>query len=192
LGNPGKEYASTRHNAGYMAVDEIARRYGISHWRKKDSAEQAADVARGVVFVKPTSYMNLSGTPVRLISSWYKTPPEDVLVVVDEMDLPFGRLRMRPFGGHGGHNGLRSVIATIGDRFPRIRVGVGRPKLADAIDHVLGTFDAGEKRRWPEIVSAAADGIELWLAGDLDRAMHFINTWEEPITETERGESNGR
>lgn len=174
-----------------MAVDEIARRYGISHWRKKDSAEQAADVARGIVLVKPTSYMNLSGTPVRLISSWYKTPPEDVLVVVDEMDLPFGRLRMRPFGGHGGHNGLRSVIATIGDRFPRIRIGVGRPRLADAIDHVLGTFDADEKRRWPTVVSAAADGIELWLAGDLDRAMHFINTWEKPITE-ERGDPNGR
>lgn len=166
-----------------MAVDEIARRNGVSHWRKKDSAEQAADVARGVVFVKPTSYMNLSGTPVRLISSWYKTPPEDVLVVVDEMDLPFGKLRMRPFGGHGGHNGLRSIIATIGDRFPRLRIGVGRPDFADAVDHVLGPFSASEKQSWPAVLSAAADGIELWLSGDVDRAMHFINTWEQPNTE---------
>jgi PTH1 family peptidyl-tRNA hydrolase len=168
-----------------MAVDEVARRFGIAHWRKKDSAEQAADTSRGVVFVKPTTYMNLSGTPVRLISSWYKTPPDGVLVVVDEMDLPFGRLRMRPFGGHGGHNGLRSVIATIGDRFPRIRIGVGRPKhsLIDPADHVLGPFDTEEKRRWPDILAAAADGIEQWLAGDLDRAMHFINTWKEPNTE---------
>lgn len=176
-----------------MAVDEVARRFGVTNWRKKDSAEQAADMARGVVLVKPTSYMNLSGTPLRLISSWYKTPPEDVLVVVDEMDLPFGKLRMRPFGGHGGHNGLRSVIATIGDQFPRIRIGVGRPKheSGDAIDHVLGPFGADEKRRWPAILSAAADGIEMWLAGDVDRTMHFINTWEQPMTE-ERGDSDGR
>ena len=173
-----------------MAVDEVARRFGVSHWRKKDSAEQAADVARGVVFVKPTSYMNLSGTPVRLISSWYKTPPEDVLVVADEMDLPFGKLRMRPFGGHGGHNGLRSVIATIGDRFPRVRIGVGRPQF-DAIDHVLGPLDAGEKARWPAVLAAAADGVELWLSGELDRAMHFINTWKEPNTE-QRGDTDGR
>jgi len=173
-----------------MAVDEVARRFGVTHWRKKDNAEQAADVARGVVFVKPTSYMNLSGAPVRLISSWYKTPPEDVLVVVDEMDLPFGKLRLRQFGGHGGHNGLRSVIATIGDRFPRLRIGVGRPQF-DAIDHVLGPFDAAEKQRWSEILSAAADGIELWLAGNLDRAMNFINSWGQPNTE-ERGDSNGR
>jgi PTH1 family peptidyl-tRNA hydrolase len=166
-----------------MAVDEIAHRYGISHWRKKDSAEQAADVARGVVFVKPTSYMNLSGTPVRLIASWYKTPPEDVLIVVDEMDLPFGKLRMRPFGGHGGHNGLRSIVATIGDRFPRLRIGVGRPAFDEAIDHVLGPFSADEKRSWPAVLSAAADGIELWLSGDFDRAMNFINTWEIPNRE---------
>ncbi len=162
-----------------MAVDEVARRYGVTHWRKKDSAEQAAVMARRVVFVKPTSYMNLSGTPLRLISSWYDTPPQDVLVLVDEMDLPFGKLRMREFGGHGGHNGLRSVIATIGDRFPRIRIGVGRPSH-DAIDHVLGGFDVEERGRWPSILSAAADGVEMWLSGDFDAAMRFINTWEEP------------
>jgi len=184
LGNPGKEYAQTRHNAGFMAVDEVARRFGIDRWRKKDSAEQAADVRRGVVFVKPASYMNLSGTPVRLISSWYKTPPEGVLIVADEMDLPYGKIRMRPFGGHGGHNGLRSVIATIGDRFPRIRIGVGRPQ-DDAVDHVLGGFDRAERERLPAIIDAAAHGIETWLAGDLDAAMRFINTWEEPNTNGE-------
>ena len=189
LGNPGKEYERTRHNAGFMAVDEVARRFGIDRWRKKDSAEQSADLARGVVFVKPTSYMNLSGTPVRLISSWYKVPPEDVLVAVDDIDLPFGKIRMRPFGGHGGHNGLRSVIATIGDRFPRMRIGVGRPR-EEAIDHVLSGFDSDEKQRLPAVIAAAADGIELWLRGDLDAAMRFINTWEEPNRE-ERGDSNG-
>lgn len=179
LGNPGKEYAQTRHNAGFMAVDEVARRFGIDRWRKKDSAEQAADMQRGVVFVKPTSYMNLSGTPVRLIASWYKAAPEDVLVVADDMDLPYGKIRMRPFGGHGGHNGLRSVIATIGDRFPRIRIGVGRPR-EDAIDHVLGGFVGPERDRLPAIIDATASGIELWLNGDLDAAMRYINTWEQP------------
>jgi PTH1 family peptidyl-tRNA hydrolase len=180
LGNPGKEYANTRHNAGFMVVDEVARRYGVANWRKKDSAEQAVDKPRRVVFVKPTSFMNLSGTPVRLISSWYKTPPGDVLVVVDEMDLPFGTLRMRPFGGHGGHNGLRSIIATIGDGFPRLRIGVGRPGEADdSADHVLSPFNANEKKQLPEIVGGAADGVELWLNEGLDRAMNFTNTWEQ-------------
>jgi peptidyl-tRNA hydrolase, PTH1 family len=165
-----------------MVVDELARRFGISKWKRKDSAEQAFDAVRRVVFIKPTSFMNLSGTPVRLISSWYRTPPEDVMVVVDEMDLPFGTLRMRPFGGHGGHNGLRSVIATIGEGFPRLRVGVGRPKDEDPSDHVLAPFDAIERQQWPGVVRAAADGVELWLEQGLDRAMNFSNTWEEPKT----------
>jgi PTH1 family peptidyl-tRNA hydrolase len=178
LGNPGKEYAHTRHNAGFMVVEEVARRYGIDRWKKKDSAEQYFDAARRVVFVKPTSFMNLSGAPVRLISSWYRTPPEDVLVVVDEMDLPFGRLRMRPFGGHGGHNGLRSIIATIGERFPRLRVGVGRPQY-DTVDHVLSPFAAEEKQQLPAVVAGAADAVELWLGEGLDRAMQFANTWEQ-------------
>ena len=159
-----------------MAVDEVARRFGVDRWKKKDSAEQALDTAHGVVFVKPTSYMNLSGTPVRLISSWYKTPPEDVLVVVDEMDLPFGRLRMRPFGGHGGHNGLRSIIATIGDRFPRIRVGVGRPQI-ESIDHVLGPFSSEERAVLPQIIGAAADGVIRWLDESPEAAMQFVNNW---------------
>jgi PTH1 family peptidyl-tRNA hydrolase len=183
LGNPGKEYAATRHNAGFLVVDEVARRFGISGWKKKDSAEQFFDATRRVVFVKPTSFMNLSGTPIRLISSWYRTPPEDVLVVTDDMDLQFGRLRLRPFGGHGGHNGLRSAIATIGDRFPRLRVGVGRPEY-DSIDHVLGSFTAAERSELPDVVSAAADGVELWLTQGIDAAMRFINTWGKTAENT--------
>ncbi len=162
-----------------MVADELARRFGISSWRKKDSAEQAFDSKRGIVLVKPTSYMNLSGTPVRLISSWYRTPPDGVLVLVDEMDLAFGTLRMRPFGGHGGHNGLRSIIATIGEGFPRIRIGVGRPQT-DSIDHVLGNFSAEQRRELDAIVAAAADGAQLWLDDGLDAAMRFVNTWSAP------------
>lgn len=160
-----------------MVVDELARRFGISSWKRKDSAEQTFDPQRRVVLVKPTSFMNLSGTPVRLISSWYRTPPEDVLVIVDEMDLPFGALRMRPFGGHGGHNGLRSIIATIGDTFPRIRVGVGRPQF-DTIDHVLSPFSTAENKALPTIVEAAAEGAELWLESGIERGMQFVNNWK--------------
>lgn len=157
-----------------MVLDEVARRLGVASWKTKDSARQYYDARRRVVLVEPTSFMNLSGTPVRLISSWYRTPPEHVLVVVDEMDLPFGMLRMRPFGGHGGHNGLRSIIATIGDRFPRLRVGVGRPDY-DTIDHVLSPFSAAQARELPAIIAAAADGVELWLEEGLERAMQFVN-----------------
>jgi PTH1 family peptidyl-tRNA hydrolase len=176
LGNPGKEYERTRHNAGFMVVDELARRFGHASWKSKDSAKQIFDSSRGVVLVEPTSFMNLSGTPVRLISSWYKTPPEGVLVIVDDMDLPFGSLRMRPFGGHGGHNGLRSIIGTIGDRFPRLRVGVGRPEY-DTIDHVLSPFSPAETAHLPAIVHAAAEGAELWLNESLERSMQFVNNW---------------
>ncbi|HUN29767.1 MAG TPA: aminoacyl-tRNA hydrolase [Alphaproteobacteria bacterium] len=176
LGNPGREYERTRHNAGFMVVDEIASRNGLSSWKTKDSARQIFDSKHRVVLVEPTSFMNLSGTPVRLISSWYRTPPEGVLVIVDDMDLPFGSLRMRPFGGHGGHNGLRSIIATIGDRFPRIRVGVGRPEH-ESIDHVLSPFSADERNVLPRIIQAAADGAQLWLDDGLEAAMQFVNNW---------------
>lgn len=158
-------------------IDEVARRYGATSWKKKDGAQQANDPAHDVVFVKPVTFMNLSGSPVRLISSWYRTEPEDVLVVSDDMDLPFGKIRMRPFGGHGGHNGLRSVIATIGEGFPRIRIGLGRPEF-DSVDHVLSRFRDEERRALPAIVSAAADGVELWLSDGIEPAMQFVNTWD--------------
>ena len=160
-----------------MVVDEVARRYGIATWKRKDGAQQANDTAHDLVLVKPTTFMNLSGTPVRLISSWYRTPPSSVLVVSDDMDLPFGRVRMRPFGGHGGHNGLRSVIATIGEGFPRIRVGLGRPEY-DSVDHVLSAFTDEERRSLPAIIAAAADGVERWLDSGIEAAMQFVNTWE--------------
>jgi peptidyl-tRNA hydrolase, PTH1 family len=169
-----------------MVVDEVARRYGVTAWKKKDSAQQANDAARGIVFVKPVTFMNLSGTPVRLISSWYRTPPSDVLVVSDDMDLPFGKLRMRPFGGHGGHNGLRSIIATIGEEFPRIRVGVGRPEF-DSVDHVLSSFNDSEREALPKIVVAAADGVQRWLDDGVEAAMQFVNTWAPTDTRSERG-----
>jgi PTH1 family peptidyl-tRNA hydrolase len=183
LGNPGKEYEATRHNAGFMVVDELARRFGVEQWRTKDQARQALVSGRRVVLVEPVSFMNASGIPVRVIASWYRVPPENVLVINDDMDLPFGKLRMRPTGGHGGHNGLRSLIATLGENFPRLRFGVGRPRTDESsqgpapIDHVLSPFSADEARSLPQIVSAATDGVEKWLEGGLEPAMQVVNTW---------------
>jgi len=176
LGNPGPEYAATRHNVGFMAVDELARRFGTASWKNKHGARQAYDGGRRVVLLKPTTYMNLSGSPIRLISAWYRTPPQDVLVIYDEMDLPFGKLRMRPSGGHAGHNGARSVIAAMGEDFPRIRIGVGRPQQ-DSIDHVLGEFTPGEREKLKDVIGAAADGAQAWLDGDFEAAMRLVNGW---------------
>ncbi|HXO16918.1 MAG TPA: aminoacyl-tRNA hydrolase [Candidatus Dormibacteraeota bacterium] len=185
LGNPGAEYAATRHNVGFMVIDEVAQRHGVTRWKKKDGAQQANDAARSVVLIKPVTFMNLSGTPARLISSWYRTTPSGVLVVSDDMDLPFGKLRMRPSGGHGGHNGLRSIIATIGEDFPRIRVGLGRPEY-DGVDHVLGPFRGDERDALPSIVAAAADGVERWIDEGLEAAMRFVNAWSPTDTRSER------
>jgi peptidyl-tRNA hydrolase, PTH1 family len=155
LGNPGSKYERTRHNVGFLVVDELARRLHIENWKTKD------------------------GVPIRILASWYRTPPEALLVVYDDMDLAFGRIRMKPFGGHGGHNGMRSVIATMGDRFPRIRVGLGRPVLQDqddvAIDHVLSPFTPQENERLPEIIDAAVRGAQLWLDEGIESAMQFLN-----------------
>ncbi|HEY5257179.1 MAG TPA: aminoacyl-tRNA hydrolase [Candidatus Baltobacteraceae bacterium] len=176
LGNPGSEYAATRHNVGFMVVDELARRWGVSGFKTKDKARLALVSAHRAVLVEPTSFMNLSGVPVRVIASWYRTPPADVVVVSDDMDLPLGRLRMRPSGGHGGHNGLRSIIATLGDGFPRLRIGVGRPQR-DSIDHVLSPFSPSERQALPAILTAAADGVERFLQDGLEDAMQFVNAW---------------
>ena len=119
--------------------------------------------------------MNRSGVPVRLISAWYRTPPEGILVICDDLDLPFGTLRMRPHGGHGGNNGLRSIIATIGEDFPRIRIGIGRPQF-DSVDHVLSEFTSEELKLLESIISAAAEGAQRWLDEGIEAAMQFVNT----------------
>ncbi len=160
-----------------MVVDELARRLNIDSWKTKDGARQAYDAARKLVLVQPQTYMNNSGVPLRLIASWYRTPPESLLAIYDDMDLPFGKIRMRPFGGHGGHNGMRSTIATIGQNFPRIRVGVGRPQF-ESIDHVLSPFLPEERERLPEVIGAAATGAALWLDEGIEAAMQFVNNLE--------------
>ena len=158
-----------------MALDELARRFALSNWKKKDDAQQIFDSGRQLVLVKPWSFMNTSGIPVRLIASWYKVPPEEILVIYDEMDIPFGSLRMRAKGGHGGHNGMRSIIGTCGENFPRIRAGVGRPEN-DSIDHLLSRFSPAEELQLPKLIDGAVDGAQKWLDAGIELAMQFVNT----------------
>jgi PTH1 family peptidyl-tRNA hydrolase len=157
-----------------MVADELARRFGAT-WREKGNAAESHLPARDLVLLKPLSFMNESGVPLQRVAAWYKVPPERILVVSDDLDLPFGRLRMRASGGSGGHNGLRSIITQIGEGFPRLRVGIGRSSL-EAIDHVLSPFDQAEWGELPAIVASAADGAERWLADGIVPAAQQVNS----------------
>jgi PTH1 family peptidyl-tRNA hydrolase len=159
-----------------MVVDELARRFGVETWKKKDDARQALVRDKAVILVEPLSFMNLSGDPTRAIAQFHKIAPKDILVVVDDLDLPFGRLRFRWNGSAGGHNGLKSLISHFGEGFPRLKAGIGRSRSGEAISHVLGTFDETESAGLPAIIAACADGVEHWLAGK--DATQFVNSWK--------------
>lgn len=158
-----------------MVADALAERWGARDWQRKGEALYALDCERGAILVKPQSYMNLSGRPVQSIATFYKVPPPRILVVVDELDLPFGTLRMRARGSSGGHNGLKSLIEVFGQDFPRLRIGIGRAADADAIDRVLGKFSASEAQELPAIVERAVAGVELWLTRGVTAAMNLVN-----------------
>jgi peptidyl-tRNA hydrolase, PTH1 family len=177
LGNPGSKYARTRHNVGFMVVDALAERWGVGarDWQKKGEARYAIDRARNAILVEPQSYMNLSGRPALGLATFYKVPPERIMVVVDDLDLPFGTLRMRADGSSGGHNGLKSLIESFGQGFPRLRVGIGRGHDPDAIDRVLGDFSEIEQRELPALVDRAVSGIETWLTDGIASAMNRVN-----------------
>jgi len=132
---------------------------------------------RNLLLVKPQTFMNNSGSPLKIVASWYKVPPERMLVISDDLDLPFGKLRMRRSGSSGGHNGLRSIITYFGEEFPRLRIGIGRDGEGEAIDRVLGKFSEVEQRALPSIVEASADSVERWLNDGIEPAMQFANSW---------------
>ncbi len=177
LGNPGPKYARTRHNAGFMVVDALAARWGLGKrdWQKKGEARFALDRARRAILVEPQSYMNLSGPPTLGLATFYKVPPPRTLVVVDDLDLPFGTLRMRADGSSGGQNGLKSLIGVLGTGFPRLRVGIGRDHEGDAIDRVLSEFSPDEAAALAGIVERAVEGVELWLDQGIAAAMNRVN-----------------
>ena len=176
LGNPGRTYAGTRHNIGFEVVDEIARRWNVQLRPWKSVADLAVVAVRGAVLVEPQTFMNLSGDAVSRIAAFHKLEPSDVLVVVDEVQLPLGRIRLRRSGSAGGHNGLKSIIQHVGVEFPRLRIGVGRgdPKW-DLADHVLARFGREERDAVAEVVNRAADAAELFVEQDIEVAMNRFN-----------------
>jgi PTH1 family peptidyl-tRNA hydrolase len=184
LGNPGSRYEKTRHNIGWMVLDRLADRHGASGSVK---AKDAAATARGrlgddeLILVKPTTYMNESGIAMRKVLARERAPMADVLVVVDDMDLPFGRMRMKARGSAGGHNGLRSIIGEMGtDSFARLRVGIGAP-ARDAISHVLGDFAHAEQQHLDLILDAAADAVELWATDGAEATANRWNGWKPDL-----------
>ena len=178
LGNPGREYEHTRHNVGFQVADELAHRYRVTlrnHTKWKARAAKIADIGSGVLVAEPTTFMNLSGWAVREMADFHKLAPADVLVVVDDADLPLGRLRLRTGGSAGGHNGLKSIIQELGTlEFPRLRVGVGR-QAGELKNHVLGRFSAEEKAHIDAAVKRAADAAELFAKEDILAAMNRFN-----------------
>jgi peptidyl-tRNA hydrolase, PTH1 family len=171
LGNPGPQYAGNRHNIGAMCCDVLATVLGTSLKRDKSRAMTATGRLGGVpvVVAKPTSYMNLSGGPVASLRGFYKIPPERIVVIHDELDLPFGTLRLKLGGGDNGHNGLRSITSALHTKdYYRARVGIGRPPgRMDPADYVLRDFSAAERTELPELLGRAADAVEMLLAQGL-------------------------
>ena len=169
LGNPGKKYEKTRHNIGFMVIDELLDRH---HW-KLDKTKFKGDYAlenysgEKLILLQPQTYMNLSGESIRPLMDYYDVDLEDVLVIYDDLDLPSGKIRLRQKGGHGGHNGVRSTRAHLGTKeFKRIRLGVGRPvSPLPVVDYVLGSFPKEEKEDVERSIGHAADACESWLGG---------------------------
>ncbi|MBF0378009.1 MAG: aminoacyl-tRNA hydrolase [Desulfamplus sp.] len=182
LGNPGKEYSKTRHNMGFIVLEELARRYNLAFNKSRFDA----DIAKGsiekkqTVLVKPQSYMNRSGFPIQQISSYFKIEHNNIIIVHDEIDLPFGRIMIVKDRGHGGHNGIRSIIDILGTKnFIRIRVGVGRPDKKNdgdkVVGHVLSSFTSDEQKEVDSLVKRAADASVLILSQDVQIAMNSFN-----------------
>lgn len=182
LGNPGPNYAKTRHNVGFMVVDLLAGRIGSGF---KAHRKSGADIATGrlagraVVLAKPRTYMNESGRNVGPLAKFYSVAPADVIVIHDELDIDFGRIRLKFGGGVAGHNGLKSVAAALGTKdFQRVRVGVGRPPgRKDAATYVLEPFTSVERPEVPTICEQAADATELLIAQGLEPAQNLVHAW---------------
>ena len=176
LGNPGPRYAGNRHNAGYLVADLLAARMGVRFKRDSSGAAVAAGWLAGlpVTLGKPLSYMNLSGRPVAALRSFYKIPAQRVLVVHDELDIPFGVIRLKLGGGDNGHNGLRSVTAALATRdYYRARLGIGRPPgRMDPADFVLRDFSAAERKQLPGLIDRCADAVQTLLARGLAAAQN--------------------
>lgn len=179
LGNPGSQYERSRHNVGFMTVDRIADRHGVTVWKEERKALTATYMHAGekIMLVKPQTFMNLSGEAVGSLAHYYRVDPADVYVIYDDMDLLVGQLRIRVKGSDGGHNGMKSVIAHLGTKdYPRLRVGVGRPAPGwSVVDHVLAMPQDDEARDFADGIAAAAAAVDAIVELGLDVAMNRCN-----------------
>ena len=187
LGNPGTEYARTRHNAGFQFVDELARRHGAEF---RSEPRHRAEVARAriagaeVWLLKPMSYMNHSGDPVRSVASFYKVPLQSILVAYDELDFPAGVVRLKQGGGAAGHNGMRDVIAQLGDDFWRLRIGIGHPgDRAQVLDYVLGRPSVTDAQLIRDALLSAADAVPVLLTEGAQIAMNRLHS-RDPLPDS--------
>ncbi len=186
LGNPGKKYAKNRHNIGFMVVERLASSHGLPDFKEKFSAVWTKGEASvggrrfPIALLEPQTFMNLSGDSVQPAAAFLKTEPANVIVVHDELDIPWKDVRLKLGGGHAGHNGLRSIIARLGSPdFVRVRVGIGRPPpgfKGDVADYVLQNFDAMESAELADVVDRACNAVERVIADGLTPAMNAVNT----------------
>jgi len=187
LGNPEPKYEQTRHNIGFAAVDALARSWQISLSENRKFqgmfAEGRGPTADKIRLLKPLTYMNRSGQAIRAVTDWYKLPPESVLVIYDDMDLPCGKIRLRLSGSAGGHNGMKSAIAHLNTQnFPRLRIGIGKPQNAissddpTAVSHVLGRFSSAETKLMSEVLQLVVECTQLSLKQGVEKAMNSCNS----------------
>ena len=179
LGNPGKKYEGTRHNAGFAALDHVAEKWGVRVTKAKFDALTGTGTAAGVkvLLMKPQTFMNLSGESIREAVDYYKIDPEDIIVIYDDISLEPGQLRIRLKGSAGGHNGIKNIIAHLGTQeFPRIKVGVGaKPPKMDLADYVLSRFGAEEQKIMDEAFGEAAEAAVMMMTTGAERAMNHYN-----------------
>ena len=190
LGNPGEKYAGTRHNVGFMALEQLAKRQSSSFKQQSKLHALLAEVGQGAERLRllmPQTYMNESGRSIRAALDWFGFEPAQMLILVDDMDLPLGRLRLRLSGGAGGHNGLRSTIAHLGGQeFPRLRIGIGAPALNPVerkqrtVGHVLGRFAAAEQPVLDEVIDEVLSGLDLIQRLGFDQAGNRLNGFVAP------------
>lgn len=183
IGNPGERYASTRHNVGFMVIDELASRWGPISFRSRFDARVAEvrPLGERTLLVKPQTFVNESGRALRQAADWYGVAPEDILVVVDDFNLPLGVMRARRGGSSGGHRGIESIAESLAsDAIPRLRLGIGSELRRGDRDFVLSPFAAEERDAAQALALRAADGVEIWLREGIERCMNVCNARPAP------------
>lgn len=188
LGNPGAEYAKTKHNVGFMLADKLAEKIGAENWREKFNALVAESFFDGekILIVKPQTFMNLSGEAVGSLTNFYKISAEDLIVAHDDMDLPVGKIRLRPKGSGGGHHGIESIIQHLGGEknFPRVRIGIGRPPQNWTVNnHVLSPFNPEDAEKISEVIENLIPAVICIFRDGIDMAMNKFNPKKKKISD---------